>query len=191
MNKAQMYSVMLDTTQDIAAKDQCAIVIRYVGNNSVYERLISLVNCTDTTGQGMFQLLKDVLKSNDIYVKNCVANATDGAANMQGEYNGFNAWLNETAPNQVHVWCYSHVLNLVMSDASKSPLPAATLFTILNSLAIFFLKNPINAWNILLKDVQAIVVCNQFAKLVVGEKKLLLIEYLESLMIHLKACTYK
>lgn len=138
VNKAQMYSVMLDTTQDIAAKDQCAIVIRYVGNNSVHERLISLINCTDTTGQGMCQLLKDVLKSNDINVKNCVANATDGAANMQGEYNGFNAWLNETAPNQVHVWCYSHVLNLVMSDASKSPLPAAALFTLLNSLAIFF-----------------------------------------------------
>jgi len=129
---------MLDTTQDIAAKDQCAIVIRYVGNNSVHERLISLVNCTDTTGQGMCQLLKYVLTSNDINIKNCVANATDGAANMQGEYNGFNAWLNETAPNQVHVWCYSHVLNLVMSDASKSPLPAAALFTLLNSLAIFF-----------------------------------------------------
>lgn len=138
VNKAQMYSVMLDTTQDIAAKDQCAIVIRYVGNNSVHERLISLVNCTDTTGKGMCLLLKNVLNSNNINVKNCVANATDGAANMQGEYNGFNAWLNETAPNQVHVWCYSHVLNLVISDASKSPLPAATLFTLLNNLAIFF-----------------------------------------------------
>jgi len=123
VNKAEMYSVMLDTTQDIAAKDQCAIVIRYVGNHSVHERLISLVNCTDTTGQGMCQLLKNVLILNDINVKNCVANATDGAANMQGEYNGFNAWLNETAPNKVHVWCYSHVLNLEMFDASKSPLP--------------------------------------------------------------------
>jgi len=107
-------------------------------NNSVDERLISLVNCTDTTSQGMCQLLKAVLKTNYINVKNCVTNATDGATNMQGEYNGFNAWLNETAPNQVHVWCYSHVLNLVMSDASKSPLPAATLFTLLNSLTIFF-----------------------------------------------------
>jgi hypothetical protein len=121
-------------------------------------------------------------------VKNCVANATDGVANMQGEYNVFNAWLNETAPNQVHVWYNSHVLNLVMSDTSKSPLPAAKLFTLVNSLAIF-LKNLINASNILLKDVQAIVVCNQLVKLDGREKKLLLIEYLERLMIHLKACT--
>ncbi|KAF0690765.1 Zinc finger MYM-type protein 1 [Aphis craccivora] len=44
VNNAQMYSVMLDTTQDITAKDQCAIVIRYVDNHSVHERLISLVN---------------------------------------------------------------------------------------------------------------------------------------------------
>jgi len=78
-----MYSVMLDTTQDITAKDQCAIVIRYVGNHSVHERLISLVNCTITIGQSMCQLLKNALKSNDINVKNCVTNATNGAANMQ------------------------------------------------------------------------------------------------------------
>lgn len=95
-----------------------------------------MVNCIDTLGQGMCQLLKIVLEDNDINVKYGVA--SDGAANIQGEYNGFNAWLNETSPNQVHAWCYSHVLNLFMSDASKSPLSASTLFTLLNSLEIFF-----------------------------------------------------
>lgn len=35
VNKPQMYSVMLNATQDIAAKDQCAIFIKYVDNHSV------------------------------------------------------------------------------------------------------------------------------------------------------------
>ncbi|CAI6362566.1 unnamed protein product [Macrosiphum euphorbiae] len=86
----------------------------------------------------MHNLLQNVLLLNDLNVKNCIANTTDGAANMQGEYNGFSAWLNESSPNQVHVWCYSHVLNLVLSDASKSPLAAASLFNLCNSLAVFF-----------------------------------------------------
>lgn len=57
MKKAQKYSVMLDTTQNIAANDQYSIVIRYVGNHSVHERLFSFVNCTNTTGQGICQSL--------------------------------------------------------------------------------------------------------------------------------------
>jgi len=36
----------------------------------------------------------------------CVGNATDGAANMQGIYNGFTAWLEKLG--QVHVWCFAH-----------------------------------------------------------------------------------
>lgn len=108
-----------------------------MSNHSDHEQLISLVNCTNTLGQGICQLLKNVLESNYINVQNCVANATDDGVIMQGEFNSINAWLNETSPN-LHVWCYSHVLNLDMFDASKSPLPAAALFTLLHSLTFFF-----------------------------------------------------
>jgi len=57
---------------------------------------------------------------------------------MQGEYNGFLTWPYESSPYKVHVWCYSHVLNLVLLDASKSQLAAASLFNLCNSLAVFF-----------------------------------------------------
>ncbi|XP_025207424.1 uncharacterized protein LOC112603181 [Melanaphis sacchari] len=138
VKNAKIYAVMLDTTQDITSSDQCAVVLRYVDDNGIHESLIAVVNCSDSTGKGMHDLLQNVLLLNDLNVKNCIANTTDGAANMQGEYNGFSAWLNESSPNQVHVWCYSHVLNLVLSDASKSPLAAASLFNLCNSLAVFF-----------------------------------------------------
>lgn len=75
---------------------------------------------------------------NGLKVENCIANATDGAASMQGQYNGFSAWLSSVSPGQIHVWCYSHILNLVLSDVTKSPLSAASLFCLLNRLAVFF-----------------------------------------------------
>lgn len=35
-------------------------------------------------------------------MKNCIGNATDGAANTQGRYNIFNTWLQEEFGTQLH-----------------------------------------------------------------------------------------
>lgn len=86
---------------------------------------------------------------NDLDVKKCVGNATDGAANnMQGQFNGFSAWLEKMSPNQVRIWCYAHILNLVVIESTKSPLNAAALFVTLNDVAIFFkeLYKRMNTW---------------------------------------------
>ncbi|KAL4091505.1 hypothetical protein QTP88_026181 [Uroleucon formosanum] len=83
-------------------------------------------------------MLQGVLADNGLDVMKCIGNATDAAANMQGQFNGFSAWLEKSTPNQVHVWCYSHILNLVIIDSTKSPLKAAALFVTLNDLANYF-----------------------------------------------------
>jgi hypothetical protein len=57
---------------------------------------------------------------------------------MQGQYNGFSSWLTKSSQGQVHVWCYSHVLNLVLIDFTKSVLPAVKLFSIFNEVVVFF-----------------------------------------------------
>ena len=109
--------------------------MRYVTDTKIQERMIALVNSELNTGQGLVDLVKLVLEKMDINVADCVGNSTDGAANMQGEYRGFSALLSSYAP-QVHVWCYSHVLNLVLMDTS-SVLSSASLFSLLNDIAVF------------------------------------------------------
>ncbi len=137
VNEAGMYSIQIDTTQDISVKDQCSIVVRYVKNTTVYERLLDIVQCTSSTGQSILELFKNVILANGIDIKKCVGNSTDGAANMQGHYNGFTAWLkNETL--LIHVWCYAHILNLFISDITKVSLAAISLFGFLNDIAVFF-----------------------------------------------------
>ncbi|ESN99219.1 hypothetical protein HELRODRAFT_162731 [Helobdella robusta] len=47
---------------------------------------------------------------------------------MNGEYNGFAAWMLKENPNQILVWCYAHILNLVISDTCGSILSSLSLF---------------------------------------------------------------
>ena len=83
-------------------------------------------------------LLKQTLESCGIEMKNYIGNSTNGAANMQGTYKGFSAWLSKESPGQVHAWCYARVLNLVMSETTSVVIATASLFNLLNDVAVFF-----------------------------------------------------
>ncbi|RXN33944.1 zinc finger MYM-type 1-like protein [Labeo rohita] len=136
VRQAGMFSVQLDTTQDISSKDQCSIILRYV-TDVIQERLIAVVDCESSTGQSFVELLKKVLLNFNIDIGTCVGNSTDGAANMQGQFRGFSTLLSEHSPNQVHIWCYSHLLNLVLADTTGSVVESASLFSLLNDIAVF------------------------------------------------------
>ncbi|KAL4143886.1 hypothetical protein QTP88_006140 [Uroleucon formosanum] len=135
--KAGMYSVQLDTTQDFSVINQCSVIIRYVNDTSVKERLVGMIKCKSSKGIAFVDLVLKVFHNLIIKANNCVGNATNGAVNMQGQYNGFSAKLSDVAAKQIHVWCYAHVLNLVIGDITLKVLQSITLFGILNGCAVF------------------------------------------------------
>lgn len=113
----------------------------------------------------MMKLIQSALIEVDInIITRCIGNATDGAANMQGVYKGFTSWLSTTAPEQVHVWCYSHVLNLVICDATKNPVKVATFFSTINSCAVFFKESykRMNIWNSISKIIMIMFEINVY-----------------------------
>ena len=136
--KAGMFSVEMDTRQDITTQDQCSIVLRYVHDGEVHERLLSLVKATSTSGESLFVLLKDTLEKHNLDIRNCVGDSFDGAPNMSGTYNGVAAKNSNVASLHIHTWCYSHSLNLVLSDAASTSTLATTLFGILQKSSTFF-----------------------------------------------------
>ncbi|XP_065664685.1 uncharacterized protein LOC136086319 [Hydra vulgaris] len=85
----------------------------------------------------MSNLISTFIKNSGLHIKNCIGNSIDGAANMRGQYNGFTSWLSKESPGQIHVWCYAHVLNLVVTDATSSVIEGTSLFQLLNSCAVF------------------------------------------------------
>ncbi|XP_051796629.1 protein FAM200A-like [Acanthochromis polyacanthus] len=156
VNQAGMYTVQIDTTQDITSKDQCSVVVRYVTESSIQEKLLAVVECKSSTGEDFLKLLKETLATCKLDVKNCIGNSTDGAANMQGQYRGFSAWLSKEVPTQMHVWCYAHVLNLVMSETTGVVITAASLFGLINEIAVFLRDSyqRMNVWEGVSQDPQ-------------------------------------
>jgi len=136
INQANFFTIQIDTTQDINVVDQCSIVVRYV-NNQVHERVVSIVNCKSGKGKDMHELVSNELNKLNIDITKCIGNSTDGAANMQGQYKGFTKWLTDDAPKQLHVWCYAHVLNLVISNVTQKTNESISLFSLLNKVAVF------------------------------------------------------
>ena len=69
--------------------------------------------------------------------KLCIADAFDEASNMSSEYARLQANQRELNPAHVHTWCYSHVLNLVISH-SCTALASVSFIKLLQSLYVFF-----------------------------------------------------
>ena len=90
------------------------MLIYKICDDRVYERLLAVVECKSSTGKDMFSLEDSVLKSCSIDITKCTGNSTDGAANMQGQYNRFSEWLSKESPGQIHLWCYADDLNFVL-----------------------------------------------------------------------------
>lgn len=73
---------------------------------------------------------------------------------MQGQYTGFSALLKQEAPAQVHVWCYAHILNLVLADTTGIVVSSASLFSLLNDIATFIRESYkcMNVWEEVSED---------------------------------------
>uniref|UniRef100_A0AAQ5XSS1 DUF4371 domain-containing protein n=1 Tax=Amphiprion ocellaris TaxID=80972 RepID=A0AAQ5XSS1_AMPOC len=153
IKKAGMFSVQLDTTQDITERDQCSVILRYV-TDAIHERLVAVIQCSTTTGQSFVTLLTDVLERLKLDIGRCISNSTDGASNMQGQYRGFSALMASKNPTHQHVWCYAHVLNLVLSDTTHSVIESASLFDLLNDIAVFIKESyaRVNVWETVNQD---------------------------------------
>lgn len=153
IQEAGMFSVQIDTTQDITTQDQCSVIVRYV-TNVIHERLVAVVKCEASTGQYFVQVLSEVLENMKLDISKCIGNSTDGASSMQGQYKGFSALLSAKSTNQVHVWCYAHILNLVLADTTESVLASGSLFSLINNIAVFFRESyqRMNIWEKESKD---------------------------------------
>lgn len=132
---AHYFSICIDSTFDSSHKEQLSFVIRYLFDGKIYERLISLIESPNTTGQVLFELFNTVMdKVNLDWKNNLVGQSYDGAANMRGKYNGLQAKILKVNTRAIYVWCYAHRLNLIVVSAVGSCKEAVNLFGNLETL---------------------------------------------------------
>lgn len=90
IKSAKFFSISIDATFDNSKKEQLSFVVRYVNETGiVYERLLSMKECSNTTGQYMFSVFEKICDENDLNWKfYLVGQSYNGASNMRGTYQG-------------------------------------------------------------------------------------------------------
>ena len=106
-----MFSVQIDTAQDISAYDQCTIVLRYVVRDRAKERLVRQVNVDNSSGKCLHTLLQNSLAEIGLTMEQCIGDLFDGAANMSSVYSDLQALMGAGRPSHIH--------NLVLSTCSE------------------------------------------------------------------------
>ncbi|KAL4148352.1 hypothetical protein QTP88_002616 [Uroleucon formosanum] len=137
IKQAQIFSILVDSTQDVAVLDQLAICVRYTLKNNIYEKLLKLTIAHDSTGIGLFNLIASEFSKLNIDMSKIVGCSFDGAANMKGAYNGLQYHLKSINPLCIYTHCYGHALNLVMVDSTECCQNAEMLFGLVQQSATF------------------------------------------------------
>ena len=92
---AGVFSVQMDSTQDISAHDQCAIVLRYVIGDRAKERLVCLINVDNSSKKYLHTLLRNSRAEIGLTLKHYIGDSFDGGANtcMSGVNFGLQALI--------------------------------------------------------------------------------------------------
>lgn len=139
LNNTRFFSISIDSTFDISRREQVSFIVRYVENSGkINKRLLAMKDSAETTGQALFNLFSKVMDSHNIDWKSyLIGQKYDGAASMQGKYNGLQTEVKELCPQATFVWCDAHRLDLIVVSSVGSCLAAMNLFGNLKKVFVF------------------------------------------------------
>lgn len=139
IKKSGVFSFIIDTTTDVSNFEQFSLVLRFVNDDGeVEERLVAMKVTSDASGLGMFNLLCEICKNYEIdWENNLCAQSYDGAASMQGHYSGVRSYVQQKNSRAIYVWCFSHILNLVVVDSCDKNKTMRIFFGNLQSIIAF------------------------------------------------------
>lgn len=149
LKKAKYYSLIIDSTPDIANVDQLVIALRYVLPSGVpVERFLTFIPNSGHKSEEMSNVIMDFLNSHNIPIKNCRGQSYDNARNMSGQYSGLQSRIKSFNSFAEYVPCSAHSLNLVGACAAESCCSATSFFMLLQQLYNFFSSSTAR-WDIL------------------------------------------
>ena len=102
-----MFSIIADETMDASIQEQMSIVIRFfdIDELEVCEEFLGFYNVVNTEAETLLNTIKDVLQQCDLPLAQARGQCYDGAANMRGHVNGFQARLLKENPHCLYVYC--------------------------------------------------------------------------------------
>jgi len=141
---AKIFSLEIDSTQDVSVMDQLSLCIRYVYKGEVQERFLNMLEVKSSTGEEQYKLVKKSLESLSIDLKNLIS----------GQYSGLQAHLKKDSPKSIFTHCHAHVLNLIIGDITNCCIPSQNLFEYCQQTAVFVSRSykRTNLWRNILQE---------------------------------------
>ena len=137
VKEAELYAIIADETPDLSRTEQLSILVRYVWNGVVEERLLAVEPMEETTADALFHTINKKLQQCGIEVANMRGQCYDGASNVSGVHTGLQARIKALSPSALYTHCYAHVLNLVIVDTMSNSRIARDFFGTLQNLYVF------------------------------------------------------
>ena len=118
--QSKYYSVECDEVTS-HKKSYMSIIIRYVFQNAIQERVVGLKNVLSLQGKSLADVIVEELNELQIPLRNMIGKGFDGASNMSGKDNGVQQHLNEAgATLSLYFHCFAHCLNLVLGKTAET-----------------------------------------------------------------------
>lgn len=137
---SDIFSVLADTTPDVALKDQLSVCLRYVDQGgSPNERLLDVNEVSDKTGYGMAKSIYDTLIKHKLKTGNVAFQSYDYASSMSGVNKGAQRYFSELVGHKVpYIPCQAHRLNTFLEHGCKASLIIGNFIDILENIYVFF-----------------------------------------------------
>lgn len=141
IKEVNIFSIILDSTQDVSKKEVIAVILWYVEENEdnikPVERLIKDFTSGETHGEDLKWELIICLETVGIDSNNIVDQSMDGAGNMRARYIGLGTVLAIDYKTAFYVWCSSHRFALVIEKSIYHCPEIRNLFTLLEEVYVF------------------------------------------------------
>lgn len=128
-SESAFFGLVADGTTDISTTEQFSCSLQFADHSlETHCLFLGFYNAPDTTGQTLFDCIKDLFLRMNIPIDRLAAYCFDGASNMSGCFSGVQARLKELCPGSMYIHCNNHALDLVLQEvASEVSLVAETL----------------------------------------------------------------
>ena len=138
IKESKYYSIIFDSTPDVAHVDQLSLVERYIENEKPVERFVSFTPIKSDKSEPLTSDILETLKALMLDIDLCRGQSYDNASNISGKYTGVQARIKEVNRCATYVPCASHSLNLVGNVAVECCREAVSFFSIVSEVYNFF-----------------------------------------------------